>query len=219
MRYRDYGTEDFVKDPFFQKWILSPDGESDGFWHAWSEMNPDKHVVMEEAKTMIHLLGFTADNQANERLLQTWDVVNKAWGRGNDEVSGKRIWTSTALRAAAAITIIAISAVAIWSLLHRKVTVQTQFSETRAVSLPDGSVVELNANSSIAFLDNWNNRSKREVWLAGEAFFSVSHDPHREFTVHTEWCSCQCPWYHLQCIVPKEHDTGFGKHREDQGSS
>lgn len=186
MRYRDYGTEDFVKDPFFQKWVLSPDAESEGFWRAWSELNPDKYDVMEEARKIIHLLGFSADNHANERLLQTWDVVNEAWGRGTDDVSGRGISIPPALRAAAAIAIIAISAVAIWFLLPRKVIIQTPFRETRAVSLPDGSVVELNANSSIAFLNDWSNSGKREVWLTGEAFFSVGHDPNREFTVHTE---------------------------------
>lgn len=186
MRYHDYGIEDFVKDPFFQRWVLSPDAESNGFWLEWSQKNPDKRLIVEEASRVIHLLGFTSDNQVNEKLLQTWRAVDEAWGGGNADVTHRSISGSIVFKAAAAIIIIAISTATIWSFLHKKVTIQTGFGETRAVSLPDGSVVELNANSSLAFPDKWNNHSKREVWLSGEAFFSVSHDPDKAFVVHTQ---------------------------------
>lgn len=52
--------------------------------------------------------------------------------------------------------------------------ITTAFAEQRTVSLPDGSTVELNANSSISFQEEWNDEENRKVWLNGEAFFHVT---------------------------------------------
>lgn len=54
------------------------------------------------------------------------------------------------------------------------ITIQTAFAEQQTLILPDSSVVELNANSSISYRDNWTNKESRIVWLTGEAFFHVT---------------------------------------------
>ena len=52
---------------------------------------------------------------------------------------------------------------------------QTAFGEVRTLTLPDGSRVTLNANSQLK-LPRWRFGSHtREVWLTGEAEFSVRH--------------------------------------------
>jgi len=50
-------------------------------------------------------------------------------------------------------------------------------------TLPDGSVVHMNKNSSISYARNFKDR--REIKLTGEAFFTVKHDESVPFTVHT----------------------------------
>jgi transmembrane sensor len=58
--------------------------------------------------------------------------------------------------------------------------------QTREVQLPDGSMVTLNANSTLRHAAAWNPNTPREVWLNGEAYFSVKHLPnHQRFRVHT----------------------------------
>ncbi len=52
---------------------------------------------------------------------------------------------------------------------------RTQFGETKTILLPDSSTVILNANSTLSFANNWNSQSVREIWLEGEAYFSVTH--------------------------------------------
>ncbi|HWV32876.1 MAG TPA: FecR domain-containing protein [Dyadobacter sp.] len=62
----------------------------------------------------------------------------------------------------------------------------TAFGEIRAVRLPDGSLVTLNAHSSLLVPRFGFKRFSREVVLTGEAEFSVRHAPdHREFIVKT----------------------------------
>lgn len=54
------------------------------------------------------------------------------------------------------------------------ITIQTAFAEQQTLILPDSSMVELNANSSLSYRDNWANKAHRVVWLTGEAFFHVA---------------------------------------------
>ena len=48
--------------------------------------------------------------------------------------------------------------------------------------LPDGSLVKLNSESSLQYSSNFND-SIREVYLDGEAYFEVTHNPAKPFTV------------------------------------
>lgn len=72
-------------------------------------------------------------------------------------------------------------------------TIRTNFGETQVVTLPDESVVTLNANSSLRFLRWFGNawvgnlltinqtyRNQRTVELTGEADFSVRHLPDQQ---------------------------------------
>lgn len=66
----------------------------------------------------------------------------------------------------------------------------TQYGEQRVVELPDHSVVSLNANSTLRFRNDWSQANTlREVWLDGEAFFSVQKQEGAagpaKFIVHT----------------------------------
>lgn len=72
-------------------------------------------------------------------------------------------------------------------------TVRTGYGETRTLTLSDGSVVTLNANSSVryprfGFGHGWlaASTNTRTVQLTGEADFSVRHLPnHQQFVVTT----------------------------------
>ena len=48
--------------------------------------------------------------------------------------------------------------------------------------LPDGSLVKLNSESSLQYSSNFND-SIREVYLDGEAYFEVTHNPQKPFSV------------------------------------
>jgi ferric-dicitrate binding protein FerR (iron transport regulator) len=64
--------------------------------------------------------------------------------------------------------------------------ITTGFGKRTEVTLPDHSVVVLNGNSSIRYARAWNKAEIREVWLEGEAYFSVQHTQnHQKFIVHT----------------------------------
>ena len=63
-------------------------------------------------------------------------------------------------------------------------TIATTSKEHKEVHLPDGSIVLLNGDSRITFIDNFDENT-RDIGLEGEAFFSVTKDG-RPFIVNTE---------------------------------
>lgn len=62
----------------------------------------------------------------------------------------------------------------------------TSYGMIKNVLLPDGSEVTLNANSVLKVPRDLGESAVREVWLDGEAFFSVARRPEKvRFLVHT----------------------------------
>jgi hypothetical protein len=61
----------------------------------------------------------------------------------------------------------------------------TTHLQNRVISLPDGSSVVLSAGSRLHYSSDFNTAKNREVFLEGEAFFDVQHNPAKPFIVHT----------------------------------
>lgn len=63
--------------------------------------------------------------------------------------------------------------------------IRTAHGEKKKFYLPDSSLVYLNAGSYLRFPDHFTDTS-RSIRLSGEAFFEISKDPSRPFTISTE---------------------------------
>jgi len=86
---------------------------------------------------------------------------------------------------AAAVILLAASAVFYYQHYFIYTTYATDYGMTRDIVLDDGSEVILNANSSLKVPRQLSGH--REVWLEGEAFFSITKKPnHARFVVHTD---------------------------------
>lgn len=57
--------------------------------------------------------------------------------------------------------------------------------ETKSVALPDGSTVNLNADSYLAVIEGFSEKERR-VRLQGEAYFEIARNPEKPFIVETE---------------------------------
>lgn len=60
MNRKEYTTDNFIKDEFFQRWVFSPDPESDVYWYNFRNEYPEKQQFMEEAR--IFLESFEVNN-------------------------------------------------------------------------------------------------------------------------------------------------------------
>ncbi|SJZ66156.1 ferric-dicitrate binding protein FerR, regulates iron transport through sigma-19 [Chitinophaga eiseniae] len=62
--------------------------------------------------------------------------------------------------------------------------VSTGYGSMKTVTLPDGTVVTLNANSMLQYDSAGWQPGAREVWVNGQAFFDVAPDAAGKFMVH-----------------------------------
>ena len=63
----------------------------------------------------------------------------------------------------------------------------TDYGEMATIELPDASTVVLNGNSTLQYQGPWEEGTLREVWVEGEAYFSVRHlEGDTKFKVHTQ---------------------------------
>jgi transmembrane sensor len=200
MQLEGYTTDDFVMDACFQEWVQHPTRELDAFWHKWIMEHPQQRQAIADARSIIESMPFEHKTMPAHKATQIWAVLERTiasqTSAGNNsvppEVAIKRQaarFVFTIQRVAAGLTGILVVALAYFLLKDWTNTSRftTDYGETKKITLPDGSVVTLNANSTLSFAEDWSGKMLREVWLDGEAFFSVVHTvTNQKFIVHTD---------------------------------
>jgi transmembrane sensor len=179
--YSHFSASDFAMDENFRAWVWKPTGESNAYWRDWIARHPDKAHGVEEAIALLKKLSFPEYTLSDPEISMLWEKIalsTKTDGMVYNQPPARRWW----LPVAAAVAAVFIGIVTLHNLWTNKSAVryETAYGETRVLLLPDSSTVILNANSSIAFTDDWNTRPAREVWLEGEAFFEVVHTRHHQ---------------------------------------
>jgi transmembrane sensor len=196
MQYSNYSSEDFVTNEYFIRWVKSPDDETNAFWNSWISQHPNKKNELYKAREIVLLLDIKENKVREGKFLETWEKISgrieEKAGQASiniaydEEVSPTRKihWY---YKIAA---VLLVGVLAFWGYTTynnaQTVLIQTAYGESRTLFLPDSTKVTLNANSSIRYSKKDLQEHKREVWLDGEAFFSVVHKSTNEnFKVHT----------------------------------
>ncbi len=91
------------------------------------------------------------------------------------------------IKIAAAVTaVLMFAALTYYSTRPQSIHYATSYGEIMEVTLPDSSHVIMNGNSTLTMAKNWSPDRPREVYLDGEAVFSVRKSKdHQKFVVHT----------------------------------
>lgn len=124
--------------------------------------------------------------------------TDKAWSHFTQRLNEQDITTSPAVRKLsfshllkwAAVFIFVAGLASYFALYnnqrdHGNLTVSNDKMQLTLVkTLEDGTLIYLSQRSSIEF-DQHFNQSERSVFLSGEGYFDVSHDPEKPFKVHT----------------------------------
>jgi len=206
--YRLFDISDFVLDDDFIRWVNNPKKADDDFWNDWLSANPDKYMLIAEARKILESFR-TEELLISEQERET--EINKLLhtiteGNIPDEmpepriparvvsVSKKRWWF-----AAAAIVIGLVVTTGYFLRSEHKRSAEFAYhvvtpakhliesvntsEKTISLTLPDQSVVELAPDSRIAYPNNFDSNNTRDVYLSGEAFFKVTKNPARPFRV------------------------------------
>lgn len=181
---RDFNTpEDLISDESFILWAAGRNKKEEHLWLNWVNEHPEKKEILNSALALLEKISV-------EETLPP-EMVEAAVSRLQKSIlrtkGGNVIYTYIKryrLVAAASIILI-ITGSLLWSTYFSAPDIKTSYGQINENVLPDGSMVTLNANSSITYNKGWKEGTDREVWVKGEAFFHVQKTPgHSRFVVH-----------------------------------
>ena len=189
--YLNYTVEDFVQDAFFREWVTAPTDQHRAFWTAWLELHPEKERTVEEARAILLSLTTQTLPSVSEHMQQDWLRIQAAMQEADIHPLSMPARQSRTWYAVAASVLFLIGAgMAFWwlTVANSWTNIRTAYGQTRTVQLADGSQVILNSNSQLRYASSWQDTAAlREVWLEGEAYFSVVHTAtNQKFIVHLD---------------------------------
>jgi transmembrane sensor len=187
--YVPFQTDDFLLDADFKRWVASPSPEATAYWQGLLRTHPHLKKPFDQARYIA--LGLEASQVAfsasyKQRLFEQIEVQLSVT---TDAPHPERRLNWWLVAASVAVLLLATWWGYDYYLVPR--TYQTHYAQTQQVTLYDGTIVRLNANSRLEVPNRLNWRDQRSVRLAGEAYFVVAKqlDPtqqhYRKFTVQT----------------------------------
>jgi len=199
MNYNSFSAADFIKDEYFQRWVLNPDVESDAFWQTFQQQHPHLQPSILEARRF--LLAFhikekdiieSRISQLKRRIDLALDQPSAATRPAETKPLVKARRRPGAYAIAASISALLVCAfVWLWmqqgSLPFATATrdVVTQKGQRSLITLNDGTKVWMNNDSRLTYPNSFEGQPLREVSLEGEAFFDVAENKAQPFIVHT----------------------------------
>jgi transmembrane sensor len=196
-QYLQYTLEDFLNDDAFISWASGKeqDAAKAEFWSVFPSVYPAVAANYNFAVSVIRSYRaqeFWENKDSKAHLLER---ITATIQEQESRQPAKVRWLSTFMKAAVILLLISAGGYLIVNKFRaeRQFVYTTGFGEKRTITLPDQSVVTLNAASSITYDHTWDDKKPREVWIEGEAFFDVQHlnkdttriTPGQKFIVHS----------------------------------
>jgi ferric-dicitrate binding protein FerR (iron transport regulator) len=196
MNLPDYTLQDFLQDASFSHWVYKTDTAAEQMWDALLAAHPEKKAMAHQAALLLTGISVISTPVPDSQLQASWsrlkhrlDSLDNTRRMLPTQEPGKlknTYWPNWA----AALLIFCLSSTFVYYLANKQKEqiYHTQFGETATIILPDSSTVVLNGNTTLRYAANQDFTKNREVWLEGEAFFSVLRKPGPRkvhFLVHT----------------------------------
>lgn len=177
--------EELVENQRFREWVKSGQATNSEYWQ--SELANTDATLIEEAAAFVHTLQFQPQTLPSTEIDLAWEQLEDRIATPQVNMS-RRLWIR---RVAAAITVLLVSTSAFFIFTkksNKTIVKSTDFGEQLAWSLQDESSVQLNANSELSYLNEWEEGKSRKVKLNGQAFFDVQSLPSKaNFEVETDY--------------------------------
>lgn len=181
----------------FRDWIMEPNTERSYFWSKWILEHPDAADDVKRAREFIQRLSFKKDHSTENELDELLGKIlanEQTTFQGESFLGHKSFFQVNAwwigFVAAMLILVLSIAILGRYQSPDKNAplfvtswkTIETPKGKRAKLTLPDGTLVHLNAASKLRYPSSFGT-SDRKVDLEGEAFFDVAHDGHRPFKV------------------------------------
>lgn len=207
--YRDYSVDDLTQDELFRDWVINRNSLSEVFWLEWLTENADCADKVQLARAFLLAL---EEKDTGLSPVELEDIFTKIV-----QASGPTIvpfWQRPAFRVAATVLLILCAGYLAFTYVRKADTEQithqvpasledfspaltsdyieinNQNTQPRTFLLQDSSRIVLYPNGKLRYPKQFD-KAKREVYLTGQAFFSVKRNPQQPFWVYTDQISTQ----------------------------
>lgn len=214
-KYKDYTVFDFVEDEDFKTWVLENDKSYDFFWKSVQNQSPSVDENVKEAIDILISLEASLAKDVTIDKMKKETTKHHLMSALDDASKVKSLYKNRAILRVASVILLFITTTFFYFFLNNsqiKKDYTTGNSEWKTIQLPDGSVVDLNANSQLSLIDNWSDDTQnRKVWLKGEAYFKVEKKlvTKAKFTVVTEDLQVQVYGTRFNVNTRNEHTEVF----------
>lgn len=192
-KYSQYTLQDFLEDDAFIKWVSGKeqDAAAAQFWSNFSLLYPSAVKNFDFAVNVIRTYRAQEfwDNKHNKAHLL--ERITATIEEQSNRKPVRMRWLNSWMKAAVILLLVTVGG---YFLVHQftkssQEIIATGYGEKRTITLPDHSVVTLNAASSVTYNREWKANEPREIWVEGEALFDVKHlnetTAGQRFIVHT----------------------------------
>jgi transmembrane sensor len=181
-----FHIEDFLVDNTFQLYCAGKDKRCIAYWENYIKAHPEQASTINEAKRLYSIL-----SGHKKPLNSQLELLKNSIKTEQQDIVVPFRRSYTWLKIAAAIFLIS-GIVLLYRNYYEQVkptvnglsAYRTNGAEHKKITLPDGTLVLLNAKSSLQLGEDFNT-DDRTVTLIGEAFFDVKHNKDKPFKVHT----------------------------------
>lgn len=200
MSYHHFEVTDFLEDQYFRSWVNAPTPESNDFWNSFLMQHPEKTDAVANARMVLRSMksDVERDFPADEKVMSMLDEILERKGTSRWQVGKRWIRLGVSLTAAAVVLLVIgwsrqpnrhdnhVGYAELLSAVDDPLIEHTNTSPTPVlIVLPDQSTIRLSPKSSISYRKEFNQNPLREVYLSGEAFFTVMKDRRHPFIVYS----------------------------------
>ena len=180
----------FLAHESFKNWVLGQNEEDCKYWDSWVKENPDQLSCSMLAAQIFTGITAGPGTISNEEIKVEWHKLKAKIDSTELSKPAKEASNGWWWKSAAAVLLASAAWLSYYLYNPAVVSYATGFSHKKTISLSDGTEIILNSNSHLTTKSSWKLATPREIWLEGEAYFSVKSHPDnpelKQFVVHTK---------------------------------
>ncbi len=188
-----YNFEYFILNESFRNWASGNAHDDEVlFWQDFLKNNPDQKEEVIKAKLFLLTVQRSNDRPDQSQIENSWKELKNKIEQEDSVAIDKPISSNSSrvskqfslvFKFAASFALLIISIFLIYKTVFQETdndwtVYKTEFNELKNVSLPDGTVIQMNANTQLKFKEKEFNRQL--ILSKGEAFFQVNKTEHDE---------------------------------------
>lgn len=168
--YINFTCEDFIEDSLFREWVMNPNDEQGKYWDEWILTHPEKKDDFNTAKMILSGLKYQKIPKLDAKKEIIWEQIVTTIGP--KQTIFKQILRPTLIPWLVSIAASIFLVLYFFTNSNNTIQIELVNAEVKSITLPDLSVIDINAKSNVNFKDK-NFIKNRIVNLTGEAFFNV----------------------------------------------